>query len=111
MINFHLNYLILNLCRKMVYLGYDFDFGKINDIPNEEPNSVRESLSPKRIKLAKNFLESVRDFIAIEVSRKAFKIVKQCSWYINYGKLYWKVRISCNRRKASVSYGLSSRSR
>jgi len=52
----------------MVYLGYDFDFGKINDIPNEEPTSVRESLSVKQIKLAKNFLESVRDFIAIEVS-------------------------------------------
>jgi len=51
----------------MVYLGYNFDPGQINDIPNEEPTSVRESLSPERMTLAKNFLEAVRDFIAIEL--------------------------------------------
>jgi len=39
----------------MVYLGYDFDPGKIKDIPNEEPHSVQESLSPQRMLLAKSF--------------------------------------------------------
>jgi hypothetical protein len=55
----------------MVYLGYNFDPGQINNIPNEEPTSVRESLSPERMTLVikKNFLEAVvRDFIAIELN-------------------------------------------
>jgi len=53
----------------MVYLGYNFDPGQINNTPNEEPTSVRESLSPERMTLVKkNFLEAVvRDFIAIEL--------------------------------------------
>ena len=48
----------------MVYLGYDFDPGQIKDIPNEEPPSVQESLSPQRMLLAKTFLDSVKEFIA-----------------------------------------------
>ena len=37
----------------MVYLGYNFDPGQTKDIPNEEPPSVQESLSPQRMSLAK----------------------------------------------------------
>ena len=48
----------------MVYLGYDFNPGKIINISMEGTQSVQQSLSPERLTEAKNFLESVRDFIA-----------------------------------------------
>ena len=51
----------------MVYLGYDFDPGQMKDIPNEEAPSVQESLSPQRMLLAKTFLESVKELIAIKL--------------------------------------------
>ena len=43
----------------MVYLGYDFNPGKINDISIEETHSVQQSLSPERLTEAKNFLEQL----------------------------------------------------
>jgi hypothetical protein len=47
----------------MVYLGYNFDTGKIKNI-EKEPNCVQESLSNERLDKAKKFLKSVGDFIA-----------------------------------------------
>lgn len=49
--------------RKMVYLGYDFDIGKIKNI-QKKPICVKESLSNERLDKAKDFLKSVGNFIA-----------------------------------------------
>jgi len=49
--------------RKMVYMGYDFDTGKIKNLRNK-PKCVKESLSKERLDKAKDFLKSVGNFIA-----------------------------------------------
>jgi hypothetical protein len=46
----------------MVYLGYNFDTGKIKKLFNE-PECVQLSLSDERLEKAKEFLKSVSDFI------------------------------------------------
>jgi hypothetical protein len=50
----------------MVYLGYDFDPGTLQDISNEA-ESVQASLSLDRLTKAKDFLQSVKNFIAIKL--------------------------------------------
>ena len=56
----------------MVYMGYDFDTGKIKNLRNK-PKCVKESLSKEeRLDKAKDFLKSVGNFIAskLELFRK-----------------------------------------
>ena len=55
----------------MVYMGYDFDTGKIQNLRNK-PKCVKESLSKERLNKAKDFLKSVGNFIAtkLELFRK-----------------------------------------
>ena len=48
----------------MVYLGYDFDIGKIKKNIQKKPICVKESLSNERLDKAKGFLKSVGNFIA-----------------------------------------------
>ena len=50
----------------MVYLGYNFDTGKIKNI-KKKPNCVQESLSIERLDKAKDFLKSVGNFIATKL--------------------------------------------
>ena len=51
----------------MVYLGYNFDTGKIKNI-GKEPNCVQDSLSnDERLNKAKEFLKSVENFIATQL--------------------------------------------
>jgi hypothetical protein len=50
----------------MVYLGYNFNSGKIKNI-EKEPNCVQDSLSIERLNKAKEFLKSVENFIATQL--------------------------------------------
>ena len=50
----------------MVYLGYDFDIGKIKNI-QKKPICVKELLSNERLEKAKDFLKSVGNFIATKL--------------------------------------------
>ena len=85
----------------MVYLGYNFNTGKIKNIKKEQ-NCVQDSLSNERLNKAKEFLKSVENFIATQLD--LFSAIKRYSSYINHGKLHWTRWISGHRREAKPPY-------
>jgi len=62
----------------MVYLGYNFDTGKIKKLKNEL-ECVQVSLCDERLENAKEFLKSVSDFIGRKLGlfRKASSLSKE----------------------------------